>query len=162
MYYIEKELSLNTGVKYSNYLVHVISHLHIDYVNREISATLCSYKSMKDLAKNFIRKESEVEICSNYFNFDYNDETFDIDPILFSLRILISTKDSPFFKAEIRRMYNESGKLNDLLLPLETDILLSKGKGEYEEYIGTSWDNNLSSEVTISDVLVGNVIENNT
>lgn len=115
MYYIEKAVKLNTGVKYDTYSVHIITSLRIDYVNREFSASLCSYKSMAELAKNFISKDTNVEICSNYFNAQYEIKSFDIDPVLIALRILVATEDSPFFKSEIRRLYNTEEILTNLV-----------------------------------------------
>lgn len=158
MYYINKEVSLNTGVKYSTYSIHVISHLHIDYVHREISATLCSYKNMKDLASNFLRNGSGVELCSNYFNFKYDNETFDIDPSLFSFRILIATEDSPFHGAEIRKMYDEASKLSELLPPLlDGDTQASHTSSVAEEYVDNSHEQDLSGEFVISNVAIGSV-----
>nr|DAY41667.1 MAG TPA: hypothetical protein [Caudoviricetes sp.] len=126
-----------------------------------------SFKSMSDLAKSFINKDSTLNCVTSSFSLNYDMETFNIDPVLVALRILtMSDKDSIFHKAEIRRMYSDSKVLNDLL-PIDTNETDSQNDlhniedwqtGNHETYV--SRNKELDREFVISDVLVGNVIEN--
>lgn len=165
MYYLDKRVMLTSGFKQDQYSVHIVTYLGIDYLNREMVAYVMSFKSMQDLAKSFIRKDSTVNCVSSSFSLKYDMDSFDIDPVLVALRILtLSDKDSIFHKAEIRRMYGDSKVLNDLL-PLDTGVADSQldlqsieglEKGNYETYIDRY--NKLDEEFVISDVLAGNVV----
>ena len=165
MYYINKEVRLNSGVVHDLYDFHIITHLGVNYVTQEISATLCSYKSLLDLAKNFINKDANVDLCSNYFNLRYDISTFNLDPSLVALRTLVSTEDSQFFKAEIKRIYDDDKYLSSLLPPEPDNVneVLSGDRLEdpfnfipYHKVL----EEELSGGYTISNVTVANVLNN--
>ena len=165
MYYLDKNIVLTSGFKQEEYSVHIITYLGADYLNREMVAHVMSFKSMLDLAKSFINKDSTVSCVSSSFSLKYDMETFNIDPVLVALRILtLSDKNSVFYKAEIKRIYSDSRVLNDLL-PLDTNQTNSQNdlqhikdwqEGNYEAYV--NYYDNLNGEFVISDVLVGNVV----
>ena len=165
MYYLDKNIVLTSGFKQEEYSVHIITYLGIDYLNREMVAHVMSFKSMLDLAKSFINKDSTVSCVSSSFSLKYDMETFNLDPVLVALRILtLSDKNSVFYKSEIKRIYSDSKVLNDLL-PLDTGVADSQldlqsieglEKGNYETYIDRY--NKLDKEFVISDVLAGNVV----
>lgn len=167
MYYLDKSIVLTSKFKQEEYSVHIITYLVIDYLNREMVAHVMSFKSMSDLAKSFINKDSTLNCVTSSFSLNYDMETFNIDPVLVALRILtMSDKDSIFHKAEIRRMYSDSKVLNDLL-PIDTNETDSQNDlhniedwqtGNHETYV--SRNKELDREFVISDVLVGNVIAN--
>lgn len=160
MYYIKERKQLNSGVVGGYYDYHLISSLSIDYIGRTISVILASYQSLEDLAKNYINSDS-VKVVINQYTVSYETYSFDIDPALFALRILVQD-EGVFHKSEIRRLYNEEIFLRNLIQQ-DTDysnsiIDFNMIPGEYSNYIETSLDNELKGEFVISDVLAGNVV----
>lgn len=168
MYYLDKNITLIKGLKQEEYNIHIITYLGIDYLNREMMAYIMSFKSIAELAKSFINKDSTVNCVSSSFSLNYEMQTFNIDPVLVALRILtMSDKSSVFYKSEIRRIYDDSKVLNDLL-PMDPNPLNSQDdlkkienwqQGDHEAYV--NHHNELEGEFVISDILVGDVIESN-
>lgn len=162
MYYIDRELNLNTGVKYDTYSIHIISSISVDFITNEISCTISSYKNWNDVSRNFIKAEN-VDACGNYFRCSYVYNSFDTDPNLHSLRILIDTKESPFYRSEIRRIYNDEEFLYSML-PVETEVI---GENRYSEFssenlVPPEFESvvpNLDGEFIIADVNVEKVVE---
>nr|DAS83545.1 MAG TPA: hypothetical protein [Caudoviricetes sp.] len=163
MYYIKDKKHLNSGVIGDYYDYHIISSLNVDYIGRTISVILASYKSLEDFARNYLNKDSTIQVVLNQYTVSYETYSFDIDPVLFAFRILVQD-DGLFHKSEIRRLYNEESFLKGLI---SQDIDYSKlsidftmPTGEYSNYVETDWDNELKGEFVISDVNINNVIDN--
>lgn len=163
MYYIKDKKHLNSGVIGDYYDYHIISSLNVDYIGRTISVILASYKSLEDFARNYLNKDSTIQVVLNQYTVSYETYSFDIDPVLFAFRILVQD-DGLFHKSEIRRLYNEESFLKGLIsqnidysnLPIDFNI----PTGEYSNYVETDWDNELKGEFVISDVNINNMIDN--
>ncbi|MDY4281441.1 hypothetical protein ACLSYX_08500 [[Pasteurella] aerogenes] len=99
MYYLNKEIEirldfLTTEKRYW----HCITKITTDYVNKEVIFEISSYLTEEDFNKN---THSFVTVLT------LDDAPkFSVDPILFAWRALVSNKNSPFFKAEIRNNYD--------------------------------------------------------
>lgn len=161
MYYIKDKKHLNSGIIGDYYDYHIISSLNIDYIGRTISVILASYKSLEDLAKNYIKKDSSIQVVLNQYTVSYDTYSFDIDPSLFAFRILVQN-EGLFKGSEIRRMYDEESFLKSLVIQStdhsNTPIDFNLPVGEHSSYVETGWDNGLSGEFAISDVIVNSVV----
>lgn len=159
MYYIKDRKHLNSGIIGDYYDYHIISSLSIDYIGRTISVILASYKSLEDFARNYISKDSSIQVVLNQYTVSYETYSFDIDPSLFAFRILVQN-DGLFKGSEIRRLYNEESFLQSLIIQ-SVGLLINSNKsdGDNSAYVETDSSNEMNSEFVISNVNIISVVE---
>lgn len=172
MYYIEKEIEISRGVYSQKATFHVVTSYQVDFLNKEVALSIASYESKEAFAKAFFKRDTSGQVTFNQVGSSYDNMNFSIDPCLFALRLACSDVSSNFHGCEIKKIYNLS-EFRDKFLQLPDDLTnqhhpdysdhpidFNQLTGEHSEYIETSWDNVLNQEFIISDVVVGNVIEN--
>lgn len=171
MYYIEKDIEVSRGIYSHIGRFHVVTSYQVDFLNKNVSLSIASYESKEAFAKAFFNRDTSGQVTFNQVGSSYDKMNFSIDPCLFALRIACSDENSIFYGCEIKKIYDLSEFRDKFLyLPDEltgqntTDysnnpINFNQSTGEYSEYIETGWENKLNGEFTISDVLVGSVVE---
>ena len=172
MYYIEKEIEISRGVYSQKTTFHVVTSYQVDFLNKEVALSIASYESKEAFAKAFFKRDTSGQVTFNQVGSSYDNMNFSIDPCLFALRLACSDVFSNFHGCEIKKIYNLS-EFRDKFLQLPDDLTgqyhpdysnhlidFNQLIGEHSEYIETSWDNVLNQEFIISNVVVGNVIEN--
>ena len=172
MYYIEKEIEISRGVYSQKATFHVVTSYQVDFLNKEVALSIASYESKEAFAKAFFKRDTSGQVTFNQVGSSYDNMNFSIDPCLFALRLACSDVFSNFHGCEIKKIYNLS-EFRDKFLQLPDDLTgqyhpdysnhlidFNQLIGEHSEYIETSWDNVLNQEFIISNVVVGNVIEN--
>lgn len=170
MYYIEKEIVISRGVYSQKAVFHVITSYQVDFLAKEISLSIASYSSKTSFAKAFFNADSSQYATFNQVGGRYDKMNFSIDPCLFALRIACSDERSIFHGSEIKKIYDLS-EFRDrfLYLPDEligqthpdyssTPIDFTGERSENSSWVEPKWENDLTTEFTISDVNAGNVI----
>lgn len=172
MYYIEKDIEISRGLYSHIGRFHVVTSYQVDFLNKNVSLSIASYESKEAFAKAFFNRDTSGQVTFNHVASNYDNMNFSIDPCLFALRLACSDISSNFHGCEIKKIYNLS-EFRDKFLQLPDDLTgqyhpdysnhlidFNQPMGEHSEYIETSWDNKLNGEFVISDVLVGNIVEN--
>lgn len=107
MYYVEKEIEVTAGIERKTLNFFRIMQLRFDYQNTEFEAQIAGYKSKEAFKQDPKRPASKM--FSVLFNFDDEILDYNIDPNVFIWRQLIQKKDSIFYKAELKKVYDMTG-----------------------------------------------------
>lgn len=172
MYYIEKDIEISRGIRSHVGRFHVVTSYQVDFLNKDVALSIASYESKEAFAKAFFKRDTSGQVTFNQVASSYDNMNFSIDPCLFALRLACSDVSSNFHGCEIKKIYNLS-EFRDKFLQLPDDVInqhhpdysdhpinFNQPIGDYSEHIETSWDNELKGEFVISDVIVGNIVEN--
>lgn len=98
MYYIEADVTIDKNFMEKPTMgFHIAGRLTIDYINNNMVLELASWENRQA----FYDKESSLVTFLTI-----NDcPRFNVDPSLFALRCLTSTEGSPFYRKEVKCLY---------------------------------------------------------